>query len=156
MPFGLKNASATYQRMVTKIFDPILGKTMDTYINDMVVKSIKDPNHIKDLTEVFTILKRHKLRLNTTKCAFGVSWRKFLGHSVTRRGIKANPKQITAINNLVSRRTTKEVQKLTRMEAALNRCISKSSNKCHLFFKLFRKNIKFLENEECDNNSRST
>ena len=66
---------ATYQRMVTKIFEPILGKTMDAYIDDMVVKSKRESDHIRDLIEVFTILKRHKLR-----------------HLVTRRVIESNPK----------------------------------------------------------------
>ena len=125
----------------------------------MVVKRIKESNRIKNLTEVFTILKRYKLRLNVTKCAFGVSSGKFLGHLVKIRGIKANSEQIIAINNLDSPRTTKEVQKLTGMAEALNRFINKSSNKCRLFFKLLRKNTKFLWNEECDlhsNNSRNT
>ena len=73
------------------MFEPILGKTMDAYIDDMVVKSRREIDHVKDLTEVFTILKVHKLRLNTAKCAFGVSSRKFLGHLVTRRRIETNP-----------------------------------------------------------------
>ena len=67
MPFRLKNTGAIYQRMVKKIFKPILGKTMDAYIDDMEVKSRKESDHIMDLTEVFTILKRHKLRLNAAK-----------------------------------------------------------------------------------------
>ena len=78
---------------------------------------------------MFDILKRHKLRLNAAKCAFGVNSGKFLRHPVTRQGIKANPEQITAINNLVNPKTTKEVQKLTGMVVALNRFISKFSNR---------------------------
>ena len=57
MPFHLKNAGATYQRMITKIFEPILGKTIDPYIDDMVVKSKEESDYIRDLTEVFAILK---------------------------------------------------------------------------------------------------
>ena len=91
-PFGLKNADAMYQRMITKMFKSILVKTMDTYIDDIVVKSKEESNHIRDLTEVFTILKRHKLRLNTAKCDFGVSSGKFLENLVTRREIEVNPK----------------------------------------------------------------
>ena len=149
MPFVLKNARATYQRMITKIFELILGKIMDTYIDDMVVKSKEKPDHIRDMTEVFTILKRHKVRLNMAKCAFGVSSRKFMGHLVTRQGIEVNLEQITAINNLIIPRNTKEVQKLTGMATTLNRFISKSSNKFRTFFKLLRKNTKFLWNEKC-------
>ena len=143
MPFGLNNAGATYQRTVTKIFEPILGRTMEAYINDMVVKSKEEPYHIKDLTEVFAILRRHKLRLNAVKCAFEVNLRKFWGHLMMRRGIEVNPKQITTINNLVIRRNVKEVQKLTGMAATLNRFISKSSNKRRSFFKLLCENTNF-------------
>ena len=82
---------------------------MDTYIDDMVVKSKKELDHVRDLIEVFEILIRHKLRLNTTKCTFGVSSGKFLGHLEMRRGIEANIEQITAINNLVSLKNEKEV-----------------------------------------------
>ena len=99
---------------------------MDPYIDDMVVKSREEVDRIKDLTEVFAVLKRHGLRLNTAKCSFGVSSGKFLRHLVMRRGIEANPKKIKAINNLVSPRTVKKVQKLTGMAAALNRFIRKS------------------------------
>ena len=109
MPFGLKNASATNQRMVTKMFEPIMGKPMDAYIDDMVVKSKREPDHVKDLTEVLEILKKHRLRLNAVKCAFGINSGKFLGHLVTRRGIEVNLPQIASINNLVSLRTAKEV-----------------------------------------------
>ena len=97
MPFGLKNAGATYQRMVSKMFKTPLGHTMEAYINDMVVKSKADEEHLADLQEVFDILKKHKLLLNAAKCAFGVGSGKFLGHLVTRRGIEADPSQVTAI-----------------------------------------------------------
>ena len=120
MSFGLKNTGAKYQRMITKIFESILGKTMDAYIDDMVVKSIKESDHIKDLTKVFTILKRHKLKLNAKKCAFRVNSRNCLAHMVTRRGIDGNPEQITAISILVSPKTGKEVQTLIEMAVALN------------------------------------
>ena len=147
MLFGLKNVGATHQRMITKMFEPILGSSMDAYIDDMVVKSKEEADHIRDLTEVFDILKRHKLKLNATKCAFGVNLGKFLGHLVMKWGIEANPKQITTINNLVSPRTAKKVQKLIEMAATLNRFINKSSDKCRPFFKLLRKNINFSWNE---------
>ena len=81
--------NATYQRIITKIFKLIMGKAMDAYIDDMVVKSKKEPNHLKDLIEVFTILKEHKLRLNLSKCAFGLSLGQFLEHLVTWQGIEA-------------------------------------------------------------------
>ena len=116
------------------MFEPIMGKTMDAYIDDMVVNSEKELDHVRDLTEAFAILKRHKLRLNAVKYAFEVSSGKFIGHLVMRRGIETNPEQIIAINNRVSLRIAKVVQKLSRMAATLNRFISKSFDKCHPFF----------------------
>uniref|UniRef100_A0A2N9HX21 Uncharacterized protein n=1 Tax=Fagus sylvatica TaxID=28930 RepID=A0A2N9HX21_FAGSY len=79
MPFGLKNVGATYQRMVTKMFKDQIGKTMEIYIDDMVVKSKLSQNHLEDLTETFRILRLHKLKLNASKCVFGVGSGKFLG-----------------------------------------------------------------------------
>ena len=72
MPFGLKNAGSTYQRMMTKMFESQMGKNIEVYIDDMVVKSKKVFEHIGDLTNIFEILRRHKLRLNVSKCSFGV------------------------------------------------------------------------------------
>ena len=127
MPFGLKNAEATYQRMITKMFAEQLGKTVEVYIDNMVVKSIFAGDHLSDLRAVFNTLRRHRLKLNASKCAFGVGSRKFLGFMVTQRGIEANPDQITTILNLKPPRTVREVQRLTGMAAALNRFISWSA-----------------------------
>ena len=79
MPFDLKTNDAIYQRMITKMFGRLIGNTMDTYINDMVVKNKEERDHLKDLAEVFEILKKYKLRLNESKCGFGVRSGKFLG-----------------------------------------------------------------------------
>ena len=91
MPFGLKNVGATYQRLVTKMFRPLLGKTMEVYIDDMLVKSKEHPNHTTHLQEAFDLLKAYDMKLNPLKCAFGVSADWFLGFMVTYRGIEANP-----------------------------------------------------------------
>ena len=100
MPFGLKNVRSTYQRMMTRMFEPQLGKSIEVYIDDMVVKSKVVSEHVRDLKDIFEILKRHKLRLNAFKCSFGVGLRKFLGCMVTYRGIEVNPDQIRAVNSL--------------------------------------------------------
>ena len=115
MPFGLKNAGSTYQRMMTKMFKPQLGKNVEVYIDDMVVKSKFVSEHVTDLTSIFEILREHKLRLNASKCFFGVGSGKFLGYMMTYRGIEVNPYQIKAINNLQPHRNPKEVQKLIGM-----------------------------------------
>ena len=100
MPFGLKNAGSTYQRMMTRMFESQLGKVIEVYIDDMVVKSKIVSEHVKDLEIIFDILREHKLLLNASKCSFGVGFGKFLGYMVTHRGIKVSPNQIKAINSL--------------------------------------------------------
>ena len=120
MHFGLKNAGSTYQRMMTKMFESQLGKNVEVYIDDMVVNSKLVFKHLADLSNIFEILRRHKLRLNVSKCSFGVGSGKFLGYMVTHRGIEVNPDQIRAINGLQPPRNPKEMQKLTGMMAALN------------------------------------
>ena len=149
MSFGLKNAEYTYQKMMTKMFEPQLGKNIEVYIDDMVVKSKEVPDHVNDLRNIFGTLREHKLRLNTSKCSFGVGSGKFLGYMVTHRGIEVNSDQVKAINNLQSPRNPKEVQKLTRMTVALNQFISRSADKCRPFFLLMNKWKGFEWTEEC-------
>lgn len=134
MHFGLKNSGATFTRAIFKMLHAKIGHTVEAYIEDLVVKNQKEYNHLRELADVFEILKFHKLRLNAEKCTFGVSAEKFLEHLVTRRGIEADPNQIKAIANLRPPQTIREVQRLTGMAAALNRFISKLSDKCHAFF----------------------
>ena len=124
MPFGLKNAEATYQRMMTRMFRGKIGCTVEVYINDMVVKSKQEARHVEDLRGVFEVFRQHRLRLNAEKCTFGMGAGKFLGYMITNRGIEANPDQIEAVNRLKPLKNPKEVQVLTGMLAALNRFIS--------------------------------
>ena len=100
MPFGFKNAGATYQRMMIRMFEPRLGNNIEIYIDDMVVKSKAKSEHVNDLKNIFAILRKLKLRLNASKCSFGIGPGKFLSYMVRHRGIKVNPDQIKAINNL--------------------------------------------------------
>ena len=97
MPFGLKNVGATYQRLVTKMFCPLLGSTMEVYIDDMLVKSKQRPDHAAHLQQTFDLLGEYGMKLNPLKCAFGVNAGRFLGFMVTQRGIEANPTQLKAI-----------------------------------------------------------
>ncbi|KAL0402738.1 UNVERIFIED_CONTAM: Retrovirus-related Pol polyprotein from transposon.6 [Sesamum latifolium] len=91
MPFGLKNAGATYQRLVDKIFCSQIGRNVEMYVDDMLIKSKKVEEHVKDLEETFSVLRKYKLKLNPAKCAFGAQGGRFLGFMVTQRGIEANP-----------------------------------------------------------------
>ena len=149
MPFGLKNVGATYQRMMAKMFKSQLEKNIEIYIDNMVVKSKVESEHVNDLGNIFAILRKHKLRLNASKCSFGVGFGKFLGYMVTHHGIEVNPDQIKAINNLQPPRNPKEVQRLTGMTAALNRFISRSADRCRPFFQLLNKWKGFKWTKEC-------
>ena len=83
MPFGLKNAGATYQRLVNQMFSRQIGRNMEVYVDDMLMKSRKAELHLDDLRETFDALKRYQMRLNPTKCVFRVSSGKFLGFMVS-------------------------------------------------------------------------
>ena len=139
MPFGLKNAGATYQRLVNKMFQKQIGASMEVYIDDMLVKSVKAKLHVAHLVESFQVLKNYDLKLNPTKCAFGVSAGKFLGFIVNNRGIEANLDKIKAVLDMQPPLNTKEIQRLTGRIAALSRFVSRSSDKCQPFFQVLKK-----------------
>ena len=148
MPFGLKNAGATYQRLVNRMFNKQIGRNMEVYIDDMLVKSKEELAHLDDLKETFTSLKQYQMKLNPSKCVFGVASGKFLGFMVSQRGIKANLEKVQAIINMASPRTVKEVQKLTDKIAALNRFVSRATDKCLPFFKTLKQ--AFVWTDECE------
>ena len=139
MSFGLKNTGVTYQRLVNHMFRPQIGRNVEVYVDDMLVKSQDEGKHLDDLQETFKTLRQYNMRLNPSKCASGVSSGKFLGFMVSHRGIKANPDKIHAILNMKPPRNIKEVQSLTRRVAALNRFVSKAIDKCLPFFKILKK-----------------
>jgi hypothetical protein len=148
MPFGLKNVGATYQRLVNKMFQDQIGRNIEVYVDDMLVKSTEATGHIADLKETFNTLRRYKMKLNPAKCAFRVSYGKFLGFTVSQRGIEANPKKVKAVLEIQPPRTIKELQQLTGRIAALNQFISRSTNKCLPFFRILRK--AFTWSDECE------
>lgn len=94
MPFGLKNAGSTYQRLVNEMFKDLLGDTMEVYIDDMLVKSKIAIDHVEHLKQAFDVLRKYGMKLNPSKCSFGVSAGQFLGYVVTQRGIEASPDQV--------------------------------------------------------------
>ena len=149
MSFGLKNTGSTYQRMMTRMLEPQLGKSIEIYVDDMVVKSKVVSEHLGDLDSTFNVLRKYRLHLNASKCSFGMGSGKFLGYMVTHRGIKVNPDQIKVINDLKPPQNAKDVQKLTGMIATLNRFISRSTNKCQPFYLLINKWKGFEWSEDC-------
>ena len=138
MPFGLKNTGVTFLRMVNQVFKDLIGKTMEVYMDDMLVKSSRKQDHIQHLEEVFTLLRKYGIRLNPEKCTFGVASKKFLGYMVTQWGIEANPDQVSAVINMKSPSCVKEVQSLAGRIAALNRFMSKSSDRCIPLFQAIK------------------
>ena len=121
------------------MFEPQLGKNIEVYIDDVVVKSKLEYEYVNDLKNIFEILRRHKLRLNASKCSFRVGLGKFWGYMVTHHRIEVNLDHIKAINNVLPPWNPIGVQKLTGMIATLNRFISQLANKCRPFFQLLNK-----------------
>ena len=97
MPFGLKNAEVTYQWLVNHMFRPQIGRNVEVYVDDMLVKSTREMQHLENLQETFDTLRQYKMKLNPSKCAFRVVFGKFLGFMVLQRMIEANPDKIQAI-----------------------------------------------------------
>jgi hypothetical protein len=125
-----------------------IGRNMEVYMDDMLVKSTESIDHVHDLREAFETLKRYGMKLNPAKCAFRVSSGKFLGYMVSSRGIEANPEKIRAILEMQSPKTTKQLQQLTGRLVALNQFISRSTDKCLPFFKILSKAFEW--SSECE------
>jgi hypothetical protein len=151
MPFGLKNAGATYQRLMDRIFQDQKGKIVEVYVDDLLVKTPRGGNHVTDLQAVFDQLRLYNVRLNPDKCMFGVRAGKFLGFMLTQRGIEANPDKCEAIMNMATPVKKKDIQSLTGKLASLGRFLPKSALRSYPFFKLLRKDTPFEWNEECQN-----
>ncbi|XP_015945427.1 uncharacterized protein LOC107470543 [Arachis duranensis] len=145
MPFGLKNAGATYQRLMNKVFENQIGRNIEVYVDDMVAKTMVGNSHIQDLAEIFGQIRRYNMRLNPEKCAFGVRGGKFLGFILTSRGIEANPEKCQAILDMQSPKTVKEVQRLTGRLAALSRFLPCLAAKSFTFFQCLKKKTKNFE-----------
>jgi hypothetical protein len=121
---------------------------MEVYVDDMLVKNLTSRGHVEDLAEAFETLRRYQMKLNPQKCAFGADSGKFFRFMVSQRGIEANLDKVGAILEMPSPRTMKQLQQLTGRVAALNRFVSRSSDKCLPFFKVLKK--AFSWTEECE------
>ncbi|KAL0444617.1 UNVERIFIED_CONTAM: Transposon Tf2-12 polyprotein [Sesamum latifolium] len=145
MPFGLKNAGATYQTAMQRIFDDMLHKNIECYVDDLVLKSKKREDHLYDLRKVFERLRRHQLKMNPSKCAFGVTSEKCLGFNVRQRGIKIEQAKIDA-----EPRNIHELKSLQGKLAYLRRFISNLASRCQPFSRLMKKDVLFEWDEACD------
>ena len=147
MSFGLKNAGATYQRLMNKMYAHQIGRNVQVYVDDMLVKSLRENDHLDDLQEMFDTLRSYNMKLNPSKYVFGVTAGKFLGFMVSQRGIEVNPEKVRAIMELEPPRTVKEVQSLNGKIVALNRFVSKATDKCLPFFHTLKKSFEWMD--EC-------
>jgi len=112
MPFRLKNAGATYQRLVNRMFVQQIGRNVEVYVDDMLVKSKKKDCHLDDLQETFETFRLYDMKLNPSKCMFEVSSGKFMGFMVSQRGVEVNLDKIRAILEMTPLKNIKEEQSL--------------------------------------------
>ncbi|CAL2277698.1 unnamed protein product [Prunus armeniaca] len=138
MPFGLKNAGATYQRAMNSIFHDMIGRNLEVYIDDVVIKSESRLGHVDDLRSAFERMRRHQLKMNPKKCAFGVSAGNFLGFLVHQRGIEIDKNKAKAIINAPPPKNKKGVQSLLGQINFLRRFIANSAGKVEPFSSLLK------------------
>ncbi|KAM2296835.1 hypothetical protein ACFX1S_036454 [Malus domestica] len=138
MPFGLKNAGATYQRAMNTIFHDLIGTIVEVYIDDVVVKSKHRRTHLEDLRQAFLRIRQHNLKMNPAKCAFGVSAGNFLGFLVHHRGIEVDENKARAIISAPPPTTKKQLQSLLGKINFLRRFIANSAGKMKAFSTLLK------------------
>jgi hypothetical protein len=144
MSFGLKNASATYQRAIQACFKRQLNKNVEAYVDDVVVKTRNSNTLIADLEETFASLREYRWKLNPNKCVFSVPSGKLLGFIISHHGIEANPEKISTITSMKAPTCIKDVRKITKCMAALNRFNSKLGERGLPFFKLLKHQEKLV------------
>jgi hypothetical protein len=150
MPFGLKNAGGTFQRLMRKALGAQMGRNAEAYIDDIIVKTRESHTLIEDLEETFANLRKVNIKLNPAKCTFGVPSGKLLGFLVSHRGIEANHDKVKAIEEMRPPCNLKEMQRLAGCMAALGRFIARSEEKGLPFFKLMKRAGKFEWTPEAD------
>lgn len=153
MPFGLKNAGATYQRLIDKAFAGQIGRNLEAYVDDMVIKSRTEEDMLWDIQETFGTLRSIGMKLNPKKCYFGMEEGQFLGHMVTRQGIRPSPEKLKEVMEMKPPVSIKEVQSLNGKLAPLQRFLSKSADRSLPFFKtlkgcLDRQNFRWTQEAE--------
>jgi len=150
MPFGLKNAGATYLRLMDKVFSHLMGQCVEVYVDDMVVKSPSHHQHAQDLSTVFSTLRQYNLHLNPNKCVFGVDRGKFLGFMLTQCGIEVNPEKCKAIIEMRSPTTIKEVQRLIGRLTAISHFLPKLAEQTQPIVQLLKKSTRFTWTDYCE------
>jgi hypothetical protein len=150
MPFGLRNAGATYQRCMNHMFGEHIGQTVEAYVDDIVIKTRKAPDLLSDLETTFKCLRAKGVKLNLEKCVFGVPRGMLLRFIVSERGIEANPEKIAAINNMGPIKDLKRVQRVMGCLVALSRFISRLGERGLPLYRLLRKTERFSWTPEAE------
>nr|ABF99688.1 retrotransposon protein, putative, unclassified [Oryza sativa Japonica Group] len=150
MPFGLKNAGPTFQRMTRITLSNQIGHNVEAYVDDLVVKTHHQDTLLQDLAETFDSLRSTRVKLNPDKCVFGVPAGKLLGFLVSSRGIEANPEKICAIERMRPPSKLRDVQCVTGCMAALSRFISRLGERALPLFKLLKRSGPFVWTEEAE------
>jgi hypothetical protein len=143
MSFGLRNAGATYQQCMQHVFGDHIGRTVEAYVDDIVVKTRKPDDLVSDLRVAFDCLRANGVKLNPEKCVFGVLRGILLGYIVSQRGIEANPEKVAALGRMGPIRELKGVQKVLGYLAALSRFISRLGEKGLPLYRLLKKHERF-------------
>jgi hypothetical protein len=143
MPKGLRNVGPIFNHMMKLILGSQLGRNTSAYVDDIVIMSEKEADHIANLTETFDNMRRNGLKLNPEKCIFGIRKGQLLSCMVSKQGIQANPQKIEALHRMQPPSSRKEVQRLTSRIALLNQFISKAAERSLPFFKVLRANSIF-------------
>ena len=151
MPFGLKNAGATYQRAMQKISDNVLHKYVECYVDDLVVKTKRKEDHLVNLRSVFNRLRKYQLKMNPRKCAFSITSGKFLSFIVRHRGIEIDQSKIEAIQKMPESKNLRELRGLQGKLAYIRRFILNLDGRCQPFNSLMKKDVHFEWDEACSN-----
>jgi hypothetical protein len=143
MPFGLRNAGATYQRCMQHVFGDHIGRTVEAYVDDIVVKIRKANDLVSNLCVAFGCLRANEVKLNPEKCVFGVPRGILLGYIVSQQGIEPNPEKVAALEWISLILDLKGVQKVLGCLAALSRFISRLGEKGLPLYQLLKKHERF-------------
>ena len=149
MPFGLKNAGATYQRAMTTLFHDMMHKEIEVYVDDMIAKSQTEENHVEDLLKLFQRLRKYRLRLNPNKCTFSVRSGKLLGFIVSQKGIEVDPDKVKAIQEMPAPKIEKQVRGFLGRLNYISRFISHMTATCEPIFKLLKKDQGCVWTDDC-------
>jgi hypothetical protein len=149
MPFGLKNAGATYQRAMTTLFHDMMHREVEVYVDDIIAKSKTAEDHLSCLKKLFDRLRKYKLKLNPNKCVFGAQTGKLLGHIISQKGIQMDPDKAKAILEMPPPTTEKQVRSLLGRLQYISRFIARLTPICEPIFRLLKKNAVIDWNEDC-------